>query len=99
MGPRSRHFRASVPSGASGLSLLSELSGSDPGAGQADLKVGQRLVNQRPDRGVETHARTVLGLRGRAGGAEADVSMQTFGMGRDLAGFSFFRVFRLGYSA
>ena len=63
--------------------------GSDPGAGQANLKAGQRLVDQRPDRRVEPHAYAVLGLRGRARRAEADIAMQAAGMGRDLAGLGF----------
>ena len=60
-----------------GLVLVVGVVGHDPAAGETDLEVGQRLVDQRPRRRVETHAhavgRAVVGLTR----AVADVAMQT----------------------
>ena len=67
----------------------------DPRAGQANLKASQRPVDQRPDRGVEPHARTELGSCGRPRRAEADIAVQPVGMGGDLGGSSFLDVVRL----
>ena len=58
----------------------------DPGTRETDLEIGERLVNQRPDRGVETHARAVLGPGWRPTGVKADVSEQAARSGGDLAG-------------
>ncbi len=48
----------------------------DPGAGEADLEIGQRPVNQRPDGGIKTNPRAIFGRLWRAVRVAADVTMQ-----------------------
>ena len=63
MGPRSRHLRARRPFRRERLVLVVRVVWSDPGAGQPDLKTGQRFFHQGPDRCVEAHSRGVGGFQ------------------------------------
>ena len=68
--------------------------GRNPGAGQTDLEIGQRLVDQRPDGGVETHASGEAGTRRGMVMAETDVTVQTLGMLADHSGLGAFGIGR-----
>ena len=72
------------PLGCERLVLVIRVVRRDPGARQADLKIRDRLIDQRPDRGIEPHPRAVLGPRRRPGCRESDVSMKPSRMRGDL---------------
>ena len=55
----------------------------NPRAGQADLKVFQWLVDQRPDRSVESHASGVAAFGRQLFVAESDVTVKPLRMGCD----------------
>src|SRR5262249_537443 len=48
----------------------------DPGTGQPDLEIGQRIVNERPDCGVEPHAGTVAAFGWKLLVPEPDIPVQ-----------------------